>query len=219
MAELMFQMDELEGKSWENLCDSDDDDFVFDEVKQSCCEGESFSDEEVKVNWGSIYGDTVTPNIRRQHWNSGGQKAAMRNQDPDGWKTATKHIPKYMHYIPKNIYHIPPNKRKEFVTIQKEHGDVSKAARTMAEGAGAALERKGWIPRRVNTIITEQVYKKEMQRGVGKFKYVKVDNDWDTNHYIVYQRRPKPTAQSVCPPTMLSTNSFAALRDESLLCD
>lgn len=222
MADTMFDLDDFDGKSWGDLCDSDDEnDSLFDEMNTSWGKDSSQFEDEVKVNCRRISGGMPKSRGRRQPWTSGRRRAAMHNQSADGWHSVTRRTPRHMKYIPKSIFHLPVKKKEEYYAIQKEYGDVSKVARTMGEGAGAVLEREGWIPRREDTVITEQMYKRErQQRAADNFQYVRVNNDSSQVHYIVYQRRSRQATKTDSLFTMPSTKpSFTVLRHQNLRCD
>lgn len=202
MADVMFKMDDFEGKNWGDLCfnDNDEDDSLFNAY-----------DDETKVNYESICGDVTTQTSTSE---------VMDDEKLGSWQVATKRKPRHMMYVPKSIFHLPPKKRNEYYEIQQNYGDVRGAARTMGEGAGAVLERNGWIPRRLNTIITEQMYKREMQQRSSDFRYVRVKNNSTMVHYVVYQRRPKPPPKDSPRFTELPTKpSFTVLRHQNLCCD
>lgn len=85
--------------------------------------------------------------------------------------------------------------REAAYAIQKRYGDISKAARTILQGAGAQLSSHGWLLRDYNTIVTEEMMEEERaERRNRNKKYVRYIRVEDENgfsphyppYYIVY---------------------------------
>lgn len=87
------------------------------------------------------------------------------------------------------IAKVPEQLRERCYAIQKQYGDVSKAARTMLMGAGKHMHKSGWRLRQTKTILSLWDMQQELQYQYGTTAYVLVeDPDAQMPHFIAYSK-------------------------------